>query len=233
MKTCTRSNVFFAAAALFVFAAATIFAADSAAPAPTSANPPAKPPNYNERYGVLSERNIFLRERGVRPARSYGATSRDSSSYQATRPPPEAAYVLTGIVLEDGLYRAYVEDTSTGRVHRLAVGDSIARGHVLEIEIDAIAYDLNGRGTWITPGSDLRGQPFSGFPTALSRYMAASTNPSSSSGGSGGGGGGFTTGPSASGGGGSGGGVAPPPLDPNTAGLSVEERMRLRRLQGK
>ena len=51
MKTCTRSNVFFAAAALFVFAAATIFAADSAAPAPTSANPPAKPPNYNERYG--------------------------------------------------------------------------------------------------------------------------------------------------------------------------------------
>jgi hypothetical protein len=126
-------------------------------------------------------------------------------------------------------------------VLRLAVGDSVARGHILEIEIDAIAYDLNGQGTWITPGSDLRGQPFSGFPTALSRYMAASTNPSSRGSGFGGsrdggsrdGGGGFTTtGPAASDGSG-GGGVAPPPLDPNTAGLSVEERMRLRRLQGK
>jgi len=217
--------------------AATIYAADPAAPAPTPA--PGKV-NYNDRYNVLSERNIFLRERGKPTRSNYTASTRDSASYQNSRPPIEAAFVLTGIVLEEGQYRAYVEDTSTGRVHRLAVGDSVARGHVLEIEIDAIAYDLNGQGTWITPGSDLRGQPFSGFPTALSRYMAASTNPSSR-GGSGfagsrdggsrdGGGGLTTTGPAASEGGG---GVAPPPLDPNTAGLSVEERMRLRRLQGK
>jgi hypothetical protein len=231
MKNCTRFNVCFASAAL-VLVATTLFAADPAAPAPAKLN-------YNDRYGVLSERNIFLRERG-KPATRPSYLSRDSDNTFVNRPPLEAAFVLTGIVLEEGQYRAYVEDTSTGRVHRLAVGDSVARGHVLEIEIDAIAYDLNGQGTWITPGSDLRGQPFSGFPTALSRYMAASTNPSSR-GGSGfggsrdggsrdGGSGGATTGPAASEGGG---GVAPPPLDPNTAGLSVEERMRLRRLQGK
>lgn len=223
MKTRTRSNVCFASAALLVLTGM-LFAADSA---PSPSNTPKV--NYNDRYGVLSERNIFLRERGKPPTRpSYGSRNGDGSSSQYNRPPLEASFVLTGIVLEEGQYRAYVEDTSTGRVSRLAVGDSIARGHVLEIEIDAIAYDLNGQGTWITPGSDLRGQPFSGFPTALSRYMAASTNPSG--GGGGGGGIGSTTGPSALGGGG---GVAPPPLDPNTAGLSVEERMRLRRLQGK
>jgi hypothetical protein len=223
--THTRANLLFGSTAMLLVAA-TIFAADpSAAPAPSKVN-------YNERYGVLSEHNIFLRERG-KPARAAYVPSSQSSYSQYTKPVPEATYVLTGIVLEEGQYRAYVEDTSTGRVLRLAVGDTVARGHVLEIEIDAIAYDLNGKGTWITVGSDLRGQPFSGFPTALSRYMAATTNPSRSgtSGGGGPGGNGFTAGSSSSSSGG--GGVAPPPLDPSTAGLSVEERMRLRRLQGK
>src|SRR4051812_27263607 len=151
-----RINIFIASTPLLMVAA-TIYAADPAAPAPTPA--PAKV-TYNDRYGVLSERNIFLRERGkpaTRPTRTYEA----SPSF--SRPPAEAVFVLTGIVLEEGQYRAYVEDTSTGRVHRLAVGDTVARGHVLEIEIDAIAYDLNGQGTWVTIGSDLRGQPFSGF----------------------------------------------------------------------
>jgi len=223
MKTRTCSNVCFASAALLVVAAAAAAYAADSAPSPGNAPPKV---NYSDRYGVLSERNIFLRERGKPATRpSYGSRNGDGSSSQYIRPPLEASFVLTGIVLEDGQYRAYVEDTSTGRVSRLAVGDSIARGHVLEIEIDAIAYDLNGQGTWVTPGSDLRGQPFSGFPTALSRYMEASTNPSR------GGGVGFaTTNPS----GGTGStGVAPPPLDPNTAGLSVDERMRLRRLQSK
>ena len=222
MKTQLHTNTCFASAA-FLLLAATIYAADSA---PNNTTP--KPVNYNEHYGVLSERNIFLKERGVKPRSAYSSTQSSYSSSQYSKPPLEAAYVLTGIVLEDGQYRAYVEDTSTGRVSRLAVGDPIARGHVMEIEIDAIAYDLNGQGTWITPGSDLRGQPFAGFPTALSRYMEASTNPSRG----GGGGNGFATSRPSFGSGEST-GVAPPPLDPNTAGLSVEERMRLRRLQGK
>jgi hypothetical protein len=224
-STRTRYNVLMASAALFI-AAATIPAADPPprSPAPAPAPAPAKQ-NYNDRYGVLSEHNIFMQKRGIPPRPPYVPTTR-TSDY--TRPPAEATFVLTGIVLEEGQYRAYVEDTSTGRVIRLAVGDTVARGHVLEIAIDAIAYDLSGQGTWITIGSDLRGQPFAGFPTALSRYMAASTNPSSSGGA--GGGGLTTTSPSALGGAG---GVAPPALDPNTAGLSVEERMRLRRLQGK
>src|SRR5437868_5949080 len=120
MKTRARFNVCFASAALLLFAA-TIFAADPAAPAPAKVN-------YNDRYGVLSERNIFLRERG-KPATRPSYTRGSDSNSSFTRPPPEAVYVLTGIVLEEGQYRAYVEDTSTGRVHRLAVGDTVARGH--------------------------------------------------------------------------------------------------------
>jgi hypothetical protein len=215
----TRANILFASIALLV-AAATIFAADPPArsPAPAPAPAPSKQ-NYNDRYGVLSEHNIFMQKRGIPPRPAYVPSTQ---RFETSRPPAEATFVLTGIVLEEGQFRAYVEDTSTGRVIRLAVGDTVARGHVLEIAIDAIAYDLNGQGTWITVGSDLRGEPFSGFPTALSRYMAtASTNPST---------GVSTTNPSASG---AGGAVPPATLDPSTAGLSIEERMRLRRLQGK
>ena len=119
--------------------------------------------------------------------------------------------MLTGIVLEDGQYRAYIEEVGSGRVQRLAVGDPVAKGHVLEIDIDAIAYSAGGQGTWVAIGCDLQGKPFNSFPTALSRYMSSTSSasrPSSTQG-------------------------APPPLDPNSANLSVEERMRLRRLQGK
>src|SRR3954468_14852050 len=104
-----RINIFIASTTLLMVAA-TIFAADSAAPAPTPA--PAKV-NYNDRYGVLSERNIFLRERGKPPPRPSTTRTYDNNAY-ANRPPAEAVFVLTGIVLEEGQYRAYVEDTSTG-----------------------------------------------------------------------------------------------------------------------
>jgi hypothetical protein len=204
-RTCC--NILIAGMALLVIAA-TIFAADPA--------PPAKK-NYGDRYNVLSERNIFMRERGRPATRPYTPRTYDSAT---VRPPLEASFVLTGIVLEEGQYRAYVEDVSSGRVNRLAVGDAIARGHVLEIEIDAIAYSAGGQGTWISIGSDLRGQAFNSFPTAMSRYLPTAPTTSSVA---------ATTGPSGT----ATGGAPPPPLDPNTAGLSVEERMRLRRLQGK
>jgi hypothetical protein len=96
-------------------------------------------------------------------------------------------------------------------VQRLAVGDAVAKGHVLEIDIDAIAYSANGKGTWVPIGCDLQGKPFNSFPSALSRYVSSR---------------GPTSGPSTQ-------GAAPLPIDPNSPNLSVEERMRLRRMQGK
>jgi hypothetical protein len=194
----TNRNILIALASL-AMAGAAVIAADT---------PPTTRENYNDRYGVLSDRNIFLRERG-RPAPS---TRRyESSTMSSSRPAAESTYVLTGIVLEGGQYRAYVEEVSTGRVQRLAVGDAVAKGHVLDIDIDAMAYSANGKGTWIPIGCDLQGKPFNAFPTALSRYMT-STGP--------------TSGPTTH-------AATPLPIDPNSPNLSVEERMRLRRMQGK
>ena len=197
----TKRNILMAFASL-AMAGAAVIAADT---------PPTTRQNYNDRYGILCDRNIFLRERG-RPApttRRYDSSATSSSS----RPAAESTYVLTGIVLEGGQYRAYIEEVNTGRVLRLAVGDAVAKGHVLDIDIDAIAYSANGKGTWIAIGNDLQGKPFNSFPSALSRYMSSSsTSP--------------TSGPSTQ-------GTTPLPIDPNSPNLSVEERMRLRRMQGK
>jgi hypothetical protein len=90
-----------------------------------------------------------------------------------------------------------------------------------------MAYESNGQVAWVNVGYDLRGKPFEA-PTAASYINRAgpgggfpSTTPSNNTGGGGGGGGG-----------GNGAAAVPvPPLDPNTAGLSIEERMKLRRMQ--
>jgi hypothetical protein len=213
-----RSKIGLIAGAL-VIAAGVILAADSTPPPAPS---PAKPQSYRERYAVLSERNIFLKDRRVR---SGPSTSR-SGSDRPPAPPPEATYVLTGVVLEEGQYRAYVED-SNGKINRLAVGDAIARGHVAEIDISAMAYESNGQVALVNVGYDLRGKPWEA-PTAES--VMSRFGPGSDRGGGGfrgdrgGGNGGAATATPAT-------AVAPPPLDPNTAGLSIEERMRLRRMQ--
>ena len=128
---------------------------------------PAKRENYNDRYSVLSEHNIFLRER-ARPT----ITHRGPSSQPAR--PLEESFILTGVVLEDDGLRAYVEDQ--GRVTKLRIGDPVAHGKIAAIDIDAVAYDQAGQRAWITVGSDFTGRAVT--PGAL-LTEGASTNPTS------------------------------------------------------
>ena len=86
--------------------------------------------SYTDKYAILAEQNIFLRDRS-RPNRS-GPTS------QGAPATPEQLLTLTGVVFEDGQYRAYLEDLRSGRVQRLSEGDSVARGRISQIDIDAI-----------------------------------------------------------------------------------------------
>ena len=145
--------------------------------------------DYRQTYGVLSESNIFLRER---TRRTYVA---EPSSRPALPPAaPEKSFVLTGIVIEDGAYRAYVEDANRR---------SFVRLRVVGIDIDAIAYEYDGQVSWVMLGQDLSG---SQVATWSSTTLAGSAGP--------------TTGPSDAG----------PPLDPNDPNLTIEQRMRLRRM---
>jgi hypothetical protein len=202
-----------------------------------SNGPTSRPAGYRDRYIILSDQNIFVRDRSrIVPDRG----DRPSGSGSDTRPtyvrPLEMSFVLTGVVLEEGLYRAYIEDSNASRILRLTVGDTVARGHIADIDINAIAYEANGQTKWVGLGCNLTGDPVS---------LVASSGSGSGSGSSGSGstgeergrydrgergdrgnsGGGPTSQPSL--------GVPAPPL-PDGAGavnLSLEEKMRLRRSQ--
>lgn len=198
--------------------------ATQAATPTAPATRPSTQPGYKDRYGVISERNMFLRDRRTRESSrsSYSSTSRPSY----TPPPPEATYVLTGIVLEeDGQIRAYIEDTRGAKILRLAVGDNIARGSIAEIQIDGILYESSGKSAWVEVGKTLAGLPF--IPPQQVVYVPAqtttpspgatttpSTNPTEVS----------TTGPSDS--------AAPPgsvAVNPNDPSLTPEQRLKLKR----
>ena len=79
------------------------------------------------------------------------------------RKTPEASLVLTGVVFEDGDYRAFIEDTKAGKVLRTSVGDSIARGKITMIDIDTVVYESEGKSTMINVGTTLAGIPYSAF----------------------------------------------------------------------
>jgi hypothetical protein len=152
--------------------------------------------SYREQYGVVSERNIFLRSRYRPPS------TRPSYTSSATQRVPEQSFVLRGVVLEDGEQRAYFEDGQRATL-KLRTGDAIARGKIAEIDVNAVLYEAPGQQVWVVVGSDLTSQPLMpGASPASIAAAGAATQPSSAS-----------------------------SIDPNDPNLSLEERMKLRRMK--
>jgi hypothetical protein len=196
------------------------------APALTSTATPngrsASRESYRDRYDVLADRNIFVKERWKivkqserdRPPRNNN-TSRD---VVRAAPPAEASYILTGIILPepgdvDGQVHAIVEDMKAGKILRLSVGETVARGQITDILIDAVQYSANGQQVWVDLGRDFTGA-IPASPSAIYAAAAAAAAPTTGS----------TTGPSSA-------PSAALPLDPNNPNLSLEERMKIRRMQ--
>lgn len=133
--------------------------------------------------------------------------SRTPATSQATRPAPpprpEKDWVLVGVVFEEGAFRAYFENVRGSGVTRAVVGDPIASGAITEVYIDAVAYLLDGEVAWIEIGQDLTGE-YVEIPGAVVRPTTAPTTPATS---------------------------ATPAGAPDPSALSIEERLRQRRLQ--
>lgn len=124
-----------------------------------------------ERYELLLERNLFLKDRRPAPPQSE-RTARPPDA----PPPVESLYVVIGLVEEDGgQVRAHVEDRRTGELLLLNPGDAIAQGVIESVDLDGVVYKAGEEQTRIAVGQDLRGQ--TGAPPAT-----PSAQPSSSSG---------------------------------------------------
>ena len=171
-----------------------------------------------ERRGASNDRSEAVARAGADPfAERYGALLDNNIFLRDRRParqpttgpttreappaPPEKSWMLVGVVFEDGGFHAYFENLQTSSVNRLTLGESIANGAISEVYIDAIAYAVEGQVSWIEIGQDLTGA----FPEGL----ATPERPAAASGSR-------TT-------------AAPGQPNPNT--LSIEERLRQRRLQ--
>jgi hypothetical protein len=164
------------------------------AAAPTTAPAPAKP-TFSERYSIVSDKNIFLRDR----SRGAPTTASTQSSTHRSTPLPEETLMLTGIVLEDVGMRAYIEDSVTFRILKLAVGESVARGKITSIDLDAVEYERNGQRKWIVIGYDFTGRPAQIASSTTYTPADATTSPTTQA------------------------------IDPNDPNLTQEQRMKLKR----
>ena len=189
-------------ATVIAASAGTAMAADIV-PAPKKGTTTAAPTTRQsdrDHYAVLTEQNIFVKDRrSLRRSDRPAGQQREPTALEIAQRTPEAKYVLTGVVFEDGDYRAFIEDTSASKVLRLSVGEAIARGKITEIDIDTIAYESSGKTTIINVGTTLTGIPYSAFTATPGATPAPGAAPST------------------------------PLPDPNNPNLTIEERMKLRR----
>src|SRR5690606_8941045 len=119
---------------------------------------------FSEEYGLVVDQNIFIRDRGRRPPPVREVTTRPVTPQRT----PEQSLMLTGIVIEEGELRAYFENLPTGTIQRVAIGEPIGRGHVIDIMIDAVAYAGESSVQWVEIGHDLTGTPAATAPTGTS-----------------------------------------------------------------
>lgn len=145
------------------------------ATAPASTRPGAStlPADY---YNVVTDKNIFLRER----RKPVIQTSRPVTSRPVL--PPEATIVLRGVVLEEGLFRAYFENTTENALIRVAAGDPLARGHVVEISIDAVAFESANGLVWVKVGDNLIGSRVASASPSVSTGGSSSSQPTATPG---------------------------------------------------
>lgn len=136
--------------------------------------------SYQDQYGLLSERNMFNRDR---PRPRVRDNSRPISRPDTTSPQAvERAIVLRGVAIEDNELHAYLENSRTGQRFRVAPGDTLASGRVAEIAIDAVAYEVDGRTAWIEIGQNLSGIRNAETPPVVSGSSAIpGTEPSTPS----------------------------------------------------
>jgi hypothetical protein len=139
------------------------------APVRAAALPGAQPARLED-YRVLSERNMFLRNR-ARPPSSHPAPTAAPAADTG-----DGHIVLTGIIQQGEDYVAFFEDTRTGKTTLAQVGALLGRGQLVTIMMDAVHYTCAGNTVKIAIGSTLSGAAAS-LPKPAAPTGTAATAP--------------------------------------------------------
>ena len=123
-----------------------------------------------DRYKVLTENNIFLRDRAR-------ARPREQSIAPVPVRAPERDFVLTGIVRRDSGCIAFVEDMRNGETLRVRSGDTFADGQITDITLDGLVYRKDDQTRDIKIGNTLGGASPLPAPTAASTNAEGSVAP--------------------------------------------------------
>ena len=112
--------------------------------------------DFSSRYRIITDRNIFSRQRGPRSVGSR--TSGEQSARKVTPPTEESYFVLKGLAKVDDVYIAFFEDTRGGDLMRVTAGVSLARGKITKLNLDSVVYQRGEDSASILVGQTLEGK---------------------------------------------------------------------------
>ena len=119
---------------------------------------------------VLSERNIFSRNRvkvAPQPAVELG-------SIQRTAAREEDYLILRGITRQANRFIAYIEDSRTMEIKKVAKEGAIGKGTIKDITLDYITCELEGKSVMVKIGMSMGGQDSGaapGYPAGFGSFQ--------------------------------------------------------------
>jgi hypothetical protein len=146
---------------------------------PSATGPSSGPSgSMEDRYGVLLRRSIFARSGIAQRIDRPPATT--STAPSAPPLSPEQSVLFVGVIAQDEEYVAFAENQVTHQLMVLRTGDDVARGKVVAITLDTLAYGSGGAIKQVPIGHNLAGELVasslaSGAATAGSPTSAPST----------------------------------------------------------
>ncbi len=107
-----------------------------------------------EEYSIISEINIFSRTRQPRRTESAQTVKRAPAVVRTE----ESYLVLRGLVREDDVFTAFIEDSRTGMVKRIRDGEAVGGGILSAAGLDSVSYRLGEKDARIEIGRTLEGE---------------------------------------------------------------------------
>lgn len=102
---------------------------------------------FPAQFRLLLTRNIFARN--GRPAEAAKPTSEPTT--------PQTSFALRGVLLDNGVYTAIIEDTTSHKIQHVFEGSTLSGGKVMRITLRGFQFEAAGTTTTVALGQDLNG----------------------------------------------------------------------------